>query len=327
MKPASTLYKNGLPFPTDLQRNIDTELQRLEENKAVAIIIDGAVGSGKTTLATHLVNYINSKTGHGQISLDIKDHPQIALGGAEFSGCFRECYKQKLKVIIYDEAGDFARRGSLTKFNMLINRFFETYRGFRIIVIMCLPNFNMLDNNLFDNQIPRFCIHINNRGKNDSDFSVYSLKRMNYVRYWYHKLSVSSRVKAYSYVSPNYRGHFLNLDSETCKKLDILSTYGKKRLAKQSEITLSGLISYSDIAQKVNRSVIWVRKEIASQKIKEVKIIDRAKYFNVSVVDMLLSKIEEYSSKDKVGGRAGELARERAELEAVSPAEIPEEDI
>ena len=40
--------------------------------------------------------------------------------------------KKGLHVIVYDEAGDFNRRGALTKSNAQLNRAFEACRAFKI---------------------------------------------------------------------------------------------------------------------------------------------------------------------------------------------------
>ena len=94
------------------------------------------------------------------------------------------CHEMKLVCIVYDEAGDFSKRGSLSRFNQMLNRTFETYRGFRILVFLGLPNFNVLDNNLFDNQIPRLLLHCSGRGDKYGNFSGYGLEEMNWIRYW-----------------------------------------------------------------------------------------------------------------------------------------------
>jgi hypothetical protein len=265
------------------------------------ILIDGAVGTGKTTLANHIVNYYNNKNGLPKIKLEIKEHPQIALGGKEFIGCFRECNKHKLPVVIYDEGGDFSRRGAITQFNAMINRLFETYRGFRIIVIICLPNFNVLDNLLFENNIPRMLIHIKDRNNKYGSFQVYSLSQMNWIRYWADKLPKGAKHKCYSNVMPNFYGQFLNLPPKEEKELDKLSTYGKKHVLQNAEISLKGLKSYEDLAKACNRSELWVRLELKKMKIKFKTKVGRKQYFDKDVIDALYSKLDEIKENDTRG--------------------------
>ena len=286
------LYGNGYPFLDPLPKNIDKQLERIENKKASCIIIDGAVGCGKTTLAVEIAEYINKKKGKGNLSLQIKKHPQISLGGKEFTGCFREVIKQNLPVIIYDEAGDFNRRGAISSFNQTINRLFETYRGFKVLVIICLPNFTSLDSYFFNNKIPRLLIHITDRGKEYGEYKVYSLYGMNWIRHWYDKLPLGLKNRVYSQTTPNFYGKFKNLTPDRDRELDILSTHGKKEFLNQSEKKLKNILSYSEIAEKINRSVVWVRKTLKDLKIKHKTIIEQKKYFDVGVVDTLLEEFK-----------------------------------
>jgi len=69
------------------------------------------------------------------------------------------CVTNKRNVIVYDEAGDFNTRASLTYFNQNMNRVFETYRALGIIVILCLPSFADIDTSLMKKKIARMLIH------------------------------------------------------------------------------------------------------------------------------------------------------------------------
>jgi hypothetical protein len=292
MKPKKTLCVNGYPFCDPLPKTIVQQLDRVEEKRASCIIIDGPIGTGKTTLATEIMEFVNNHTKTGELLLDIKEHPQLSLGGKEFTTCFRETFKRKYKVLTYDEAGDFNRRGAIGSFNQMINRLFETYRTFKVLVILCLPNFNVLDNQLFTNQIPRFLIHIKTRNRDRGEFAVYSLSKMNWVRYWYDELPKGAKHKCYSNVTPNYIGYFYDLPDEKSKKLDYLSTHGKKELQKAAEKELGGLVSYRDIAAKLGRSLIWCKNVVSELKIKHKTIQDRAKLFEGDVIDVLADYID-----------------------------------
>lgn len=287
------LYEHGLPFSQILAQNLDAQLKRIENRRASLLIIDGGIGTGKTTLAKQIVDYVNQKNKLPPCSLLIKHHPQLALGGKEFSGLFRICHKDNYPVIVYDEAGDFSKRGAISQFNMMINRIFETYRGFKIMVIICLPNFNILDNQLFDNQIPRMLIHIDNRSQYSANLKCYSLNSMNWIRYWFEKLPKGAKHKCYSKVEPNFYAHFLNLPPEQERMLDKLSTHGKTNLLKRTEIEMNGLYDYKGLANETNRSINWVRRMLQAMKITEVRVIDQKKYFDKSVISALFSKIDE----------------------------------
>src|SRR6056297_340250 len=94
------VYKStNTPFSTDwVKRDLDKLKYRIEIGKASLLIVDGAIGEGKTTLATHLCS---SFQGHSVYYLK-----QYAMGGQQFQEKLQLCIDSKLKVIIYDEAGD-----------------------------------------------------------------------------------------------------------------------------------------------------------------------------------------------------------------------------
>lgn len=289
------LYKHGHPFSEVLCWNLQDLNTRVRKKKASLIIVDGGVGEGKTTLMVECADYINSLHGHPVIDIETgrgDAGPQLAMGGADFVKKLTVCHELKLVCIVYDEAGDFSKRGSLSRFNQMLNRTFETYRGFRILVFLGLPNFNVLDNNLFDNQIPRLLLHCHGRGDNYGNFSGYGLEEMNWIRYWMGKWP-KHPIKAYSKVIPNFNGHFLDISSNRSRALDRVSTKSKLKLNKKASVKMEGLLSYPEIATKLDRSVIWVRKAVANLKIKHKRTVDRAKYFDPDVVDKLSELIED----------------------------------
>jgi hypothetical protein len=277
------LYKNGLPFCSTLARNLDLQKSRVDGKKASLIIVDGGVGEGKTTLAVHVANYLH----RGDIVLK----EQLALGGKDFLVKLRICYTMKYIVIIYDEAGDFNRRGALTRFNAMLNRTFETYRGFKIIVVLVLPNFGVLDNDIFDKKIPRLLLNCYDRGKNYGNYRGYSLYRMMYIRDKMKKLIV--KPLAYSFTSPNFYGHFLNLGPERETELDKISTAGKIKELKSAEVKIEGLVCYSEMSQKLACSISKVQSNLRELKIKPVKYVDRKAYYEGGVIDQLADYMDE----------------------------------
>jgi len=166
------VYKSGLPFSEIIATNLIDLYHRVQlYNKAALIIIDGHVGEGKTTLAVHVADFLNKLANLPQIIFE----DQLGMGGDEFLEKLRLCYKKKLPVVIYDEAGDFNRRAALTRFNANLNRTFETFRAFKIIPILCLPSFWVLDNDLFSKGIPRLLLHLSKRTNKMGRFKGYSL--------------------------------------------------------------------------------------------------------------------------------------------------------
>jgi len=279
-------YNSGLEFSDILSINIDDLLQRIDMNKASLLILDGGIGEGKTTLAVHIADYIHKKKGLGKINFK----ESLAMGGEEFLERLRICYRNELPVIIYDEAGDFNRRGALTRFNAMINRTFETFRAFKILVILCLPSFHVLDNELFDKQIPRVLLHVKDRTMAQGNFYGYSLYRMRYIKHKIGKLIVPNF--AYTQVQPNFYGHFHDLPKTRAKELDKVSTTGKLKVLVKSEIKIKGLLGYPELSAKLSRSIVWVRVHINKLKIKPRQIINRAKYFNEEDLNRLSDHLE-----------------------------------
>lgn len=244
-----------------LQRTVDLQLERINNNFASAIIIDGGIGQGKTTLAVQIVDHINNRLGLPILDLSKprKYIPQYAIGGEEFKKKMRECYDQKLPVIIYDEGGDFSKRGAMSKFNKFLNRIFEVYRALKIIVIIVLPTMNALDSYFFENKIPRILLHAYGRDKNRTYFKAYSLNQMLRLRFYMRKFENKSA--PYKFVQPNFIGNFYNLDPLRAEQLHKVSIEGKLDiLGRESDTESEGYLTINQIATQLNRSNIWVRK-------------------------------------------------------------------
>lgn len=285
----STNFK--IPFSEALAETLDDLDNRVNAmNKAALIIIDGGVGEGKTTLAIEIMDYLNARHGLPEVDLSMQGVKQLAMGGEDFAKKLLICQAASLPAEAYDEAGDFNKRGSLTRFNALINRTFETYRAFKVIVILALPSFSILDQEIFDKNIPRLLIRVHSRTSSQGNGKAFSLYRMLYIKEKMKKLVV--KTQAYGLVDPNFHIHFKDLSPERSKQLDILSTRGKIKELKGAEIKYEGLLSYSDLARKVGRSERWVKKACADLKIKSVKEWQRRYYFPAETTDRLLDYLD-----------------------------------
>lgn len=287
------LYSYGLPFSEVLGPNLDELDDRVfKDNKAAMILIDGGIGEGKTTLAVHIADYINKK--HGLAELNFKQsNPQLSMGGEDFIKKLVECQKESLPVLIYDEAGDFNKRGSLTKLNAVLNRTFETYRAFKIIVILCLPNFSVLDNSLFEKNIPRCLIHVNRlKGRNYGKGEVYNLYRMSWVRA---KMKEEKALKslAYNKVKSNFYIQFLDLPPARSKALSEYSVKNKINLAEKASDKYEGLITRAQMADATGKSKPWLNNWFYAHKdIKAVKQRGLVKFYNKEVLDRVLEDVD-----------------------------------
>lgn len=278
IKKNNYLYNNGYPFIDPLPKNLlDQKRRVLEENHVCAIIIDGVSGQGKTTIAIEVLEAIQGE----KINYD----EQMAVGGEQFSLKLSICEQKKKYVIIYDEAGDFNRRGFITRFNAAINRAFETYRTFKIIVIITLPLVSTLDPELINKSIPQMLIHCYGRTKNYGRYKVYDIQRMSYLidklRTYKHK------PPAYTKTRPNFRGIFKNLPPKREEELNKFTTKEKREINKTTSLKLNKLLSQQEIADKLLKSKIWVRKSIKELKIKPQKILNKKYYYKNDIIKTL----------------------------------------
>jgi len=270
-------FKGGLPFEYLLSEDLEAQKERIKGNFASMIIIDGAIGQGKTTLAVHIADYLTGS------KINFKN--QLGMGGEQFQEKLQICHDNKLIVCIYDEAGDFDRRGSLTKFNRQINRVFDTYRAYKIIVILILPCFNVLDNSLFDKQIPRLLLNCYGRTQKYGSFRAYSLYRMYYLRTKLSKMTV--KPQAYSSTSPNYHGRFYDLTPERSSELTLLSTATKKDILTSNVLANRGLKNKKDLAKELHISMDWLNKKLHLIKAKPVQKYNRQNYYSTDVLNKL----------------------------------------
>jgi hypothetical protein len=238
------LYDNGLPFQKPLDMNLTKCKGRININKASLVIIDGAIGEGKTTLAVECADFYQGAT------INMKE--QIAMGGIDFQEKCKIAIRNNYKVIIYDESGDFDKRQAISKFNMALNRFFDTYRTYKIFVILCLPYFNVLENYLFEKKIVRGLLHCYGRTETYGCYKGFDLSMMYWLKWHLEKEVV--KPMAYGKQKCSFHGNFLNLPSERAKELDEISTSSKRKILDKNIVFQKNLLSLTDMANKLNMS-------------------------------------------------------------------------
>jgi hypothetical protein len=274
---------NNLPFSKILAINLDDlDYRVFTLKKASLIIIDGGLGEGKTTIAVEVADYINSL--HKLPPIDLKGC-QLGLGGEQFLDKLDICYEEKLPCIIYDEAGDFSKRGALTRFNAMINRMFEMFRAYKVIVIMCLPTFDVLDSSLMDKKIPRLLLNLNDRTLNQGNFRGFGFDRMGWVKYKMQKLAIKSY--AYNYVDPNFYGHFKDLEPNRSLLLDKISTENKRASNTKERIKYEGLLTRKEMAHIVGKAPGTIKNLLFKLDIKPIRKLGREVYFSPDVADKL----------------------------------------
>ena len=116
-KPYPTVWENGLKIDSTLAMNLQASIERIRNKKASLFYIDGGVGEGKTTLGVICAKFLAKEMGQ-----DFSITDQVRQGGSDFLKGMDWCVSNKRNVIVYDEAGDFNTRASLTYFNQQMNR-------------------------------------------------------------------------------------------------------------------------------------------------------------------------------------------------------------
>ena len=288
---SDSLFKNGMPWHRDEFTSClnEQKIERIDNNFPSVILIDGGQGQGKTTLAIHCADYFNSLVGLQKVDLVKKHNKQLAMGGVDFISKFNRCRANKLPALIYDEAGDYSKASTLSWFNYQLSNLFQKIRRAKIIIIICLHNFNIIDNRLFADEIIRGAIHCYDRQKTRThgNMNVYDINQLSWVRHWYSKFPPARRHACYSMVSPMFQCRFKNLPQTRAKQLAFLCDAGKERERQEAEVQMKGLLSVKDLAKDVNRSDIWVRKKLAEKRIKPAEVIGQRHYYGKSALKQL----------------------------------------
>ena len=264
------LYDNGYPIGDSLINDLEAYKKRVHNKNAVMIVVDGGFGSGKTTIGVEIADYIQGK----EIDLDT----QLARGGDEFQEKLDQCVKLGYKVIVYDESGDFDKRGALTSFNQRLNRSFDICRQFGIIIILCVNIICVLDEQIFYKQIVRGLIHLGERTPLQGEYKSYSLEAIFILL---EKMSkTKKKPMIYTQVYPNYKENFLDLMPERAEQLEKISLEGKKGILSENIIKAKGYMNLKDMSRKLLRSVIWIKKKIKKHDFKSTLIFKRTKYYD-----------------------------------------------
>lgn len=278
-------YPSGLcPYSEKLHENIKSCCEFLAKGEVVAIVIDGAPRKGKTTMAVQIANRINLY--FNQQRLDLLGCTQFAMGYKEFQRKIGECQRLGFHAIIYDEAGDYDRRGAMSQLNRLLNRTWDTFAQFRIIPIICLPRFYRLDKQIYDNELVKLMIHVSNKSDSQIEFCAYDYEGIYWLDYW-RKKKDPPPWKLYRYTTPIFYGHSLRLPPHEEKQLGDASLKGKIGLNKQVRIEAAGLVDRETIARKLQKSVAWVRKEMKRRNINHQDTIDKRKYYEKEIIAVL----------------------------------------
>jgi len=200
---------------------------RINKNKASAVVIDGQMGEGKTTFA---VRCLEEYQGRKRIDYEM----QYAVGGDDFIKKLELCVDNDKKAIIYDEAGDFSKKNTLSTFNKSLDMVFQTFRTYKILIIIVLPFFQDLDRGIYDRGVIRILFNCHSRTEEYGCLRTYNLRRIFYLLDYMRRKQPPVRQMAYFKSTPNYRSHFFDLPKERSEELDKISTMQKRERLRQA---------------------------------------------------------------------------------------------
>ena len=275
------------PFSnTIITHNLDKFKERVvSKNLASVFIIDGGLGLGKTTTAVQMASYLQGEP----IDFEL----QLALGGTQLMDKLLRCQKQDKRVLIYDEASDFNRRGALTKFNAELNRVFDVCRAFKIIIIMVLPSVKVLDNDLFNKGIVRGLFHVADKSINYNLVWAYSTYRTAYLinnlkDVKKHPVPGKCYLKTYH----NFDFRTYNLTTKRANELEKYSTESKLDVLSNTVRKAKGVLSQTQMAQMLGVSNSWISTQLRKLKIKCHMKADGQKYYTAIVLEELRANIK-----------------------------------
>lgn len=243
-----------------------------EQNQAALIVIDGFVGSGKTSIAVNMAERYQG----GPLDYSC----QYANGAEEFITKIVECKKKNKGVIVFDEASDFGSRSAMTGLNRRVNEVFNQYRAFRILVIICLPSISFIDRQIFRKGVLRMLYHIRRKKQGKYAEAVcYSATQTEWILYKMGRFKANLEL-AYSSQRRCYIVRFPPLTKAKDDKLTEI-TIGKKIERIQS---LTKYANRKELAQQIGRSEWWINKKIKELNLKPAMKKGKREFYDKSVI-------------------------------------------
>lgn len=270
---------NGLSFSGYLKRDLDKAKERVQvDNKPCGILIVSPPGRGKTTLATHILEYYE---GH---EINFKDY--IANGFEDFNRVLANARKHpEISAVCYDEGGDIDKRRFMSDTNFKIKRILQLSRGFKKLLIMCLQDFSSLDESVLNSEVFQLMLFIPRRGKSYANYSAYSLNRM----FWILNTMKKEKNKNFAYmkVYPNYWGTFKNLYPHRAEELEKYSLGAKNVILD----TIGGVEEFETIdTMKIitGKNRFWVIRALKDKNVRPLKTINHKDYYAKGTGEFLL---------------------------------------
>lgn len=272
-----------------LLRDLAKLRQKVENKFPVLIIIDGMLSSGKTTLAAHVAEIWEGK--------EINFQEQIGHGGEDFLLKYEKAVEKGHKIMIYDEGGDFNRRGAMTSFNRTMQIFFDKFRAFMIPVIITLPLVSKLDKSIFTTGAVSLLLHCKRLSDKKAIYTAYDRDSIQYLLYSMEKDYNYNPFKAYGSNHGVYKGYFYNLETHRAKELDQITTADKKADLKKHNMKSKGFMTPPMLAVKLGISETTVKRYIREIGIEEDAYDNVGRYYGADKYAMLQKYVKTVVTK------------------------------
>lgn len=273
----------------DFYQLLDDALIELDGNASLPVIyIDGMQLSGKTTLAVQAIDYVNKRTGKPIMDLTDTDNVQYAMGGDQFLKKLPQASGEGYRIVVYDEAGDYARKGAMTRFNKTMDIAIDKMRAWKCIIIFICHYFpKQVTSEMIDKGLASCLIHCVSRspGQSYTSVKVYDKESISYmVNYWIKFVKVPGHIYR---LTPNFTFDFHDLVPERSKQLERLGLKKKKESWDMSEIRLNGLMTQQEMASQLRVSQSWIKQKLKQIDGEAEKTYKNRKFYTQSTLEQL----------------------------------------
>jgi ABC-type dipeptide/oligopeptide/nickel transport system ATPase component len=224
--PNLTIQNKNIYYDGYLVKTLeDIKKTQLEKDGDCICIIDGKVGSGKSTFAQNLAAYIDNDFKVEQVCFDVEDFKKAIINSP------------KHKAIIFDEAlGGLNIRRTMSGINVTLVQLLTEIRQKNLFIILCLPSIFDMDKTIAV-QRTTFLVHVYTKNGDRGFFKFFGTKKKD-------KLVTNIYCKRnYQYcISHTFHGHFGDgyfVDEELYrkKKADVLLRYfGETKTEKKIDV-------------------------------------------------------------------------------------------
>ena len=286
--PTTETKENNTPFntPERIYKFLKGALTNIHDNIPAVITIDGGQGSGKTTLAVELADAINHLTGKPELNLLETENTQYGLGAEQFLKKLPKSSSEGYLVNIYDEGGDYSRKGALSRFNKAMDQAMATVRVYKSIIIIIVHDFAKLPREMYDKQIVTVLIHCKQRtpGSGYSTAEIYDYNNLCYV------LDNKKNVKVpeHAYKGANWHFRFKDLHPQRSQQLAKLCSIKKKELWENTQIKMEGYLTYKELSIKTRKGQSTIKKILTKLGIKPDTKYKKKNYYNPAIIDTII---------------------------------------